>query len=285
MRRSIRVRIVQHRPVLGDLRANLADHAERVAAAVDDGIELVVFPELSLTGYALGDLADAVALDPAHDLWQETAALGKDADVVLGYVERGRTGWLHNAAGYLHAGSWLHSHRKTYLPTYGPFDEGRFFVPGDRYETFDAPCGRVALVVCEEAWHPAVVHAAVLGGATVLFVVSNAPGRGPQGGGWRSQRGWHGILAAYARLYAVWVVLANRVGWEEGFLFAGGSAVFGPDGELHAVADPLDEDHLDVTLDLGAWRRARLANPAHGIERPELLARALARAATREPPV
>ena len=140
--------------MLGDLQANLADHRARVQAAAEEGSTWSCSPELSLTGYALGDLLDGVALDPGHPLWPEVLALSEDVDVALGYVERGDDGYLYNSAAYLHRGELLHSHRKTYLPTYGPFDEQRFFTPGRAIEAFDAPWGRAALVVCEEAWHP-----------------------------------------------------------------------------------------------------------------------------------
>jgi predicted amidohydrolase len=278
MRRSVTIRVVQHRPVLGDLAANLADHRVRARAAAEDGVGLVLFPELSLTGYGLGDLLDAVALDPGHALWPEMLSLSEDVDVALGFVERGDEGYLYNSCAYLHRGELLHCHRKTYLPTYGPFDEGRFFSPGRAIETFDAPWGRAALVVCEESWHPAVAHGAVMQGADVLLVVSNAPGRNPRDGDWASQRGWRANLSAYARLYAVWVAYANRVGYEEGFVFGGGSAIIAPDGSERFVADPLEPEELTALLDAGELRRARIANPAHGIERHEMLIHALDRA-------
>lgn len=281
MRRSIRLRVVQNAPVLGDLDANLAAHRAALADAADDGMDVVVFPELSLTGYALADLADPAALDPGHPRWEDVLALSTEVDAVVGFVERGADGWLRNAAAYLSDGRALHVHRKTYLPTYGPFDEGRHFVPGDRLETFDAPWGRGALIVCEEAWHPAVVHAAAATGAGLLLAISNAPGRGPRDAGWESQRAWREILSAYARLYAVWIGLANRVGWEEGFIFGGGSAIWGPDGRTVAAAGFLDPEVLDAAVDAGDFRRARIANPAHGIERPELLIEALERARER----
>jgi predicted amidohydrolase len=282
MRRSVMIRVVQHRPVLGDLRANLVDHRARVRAAAEEGVGLVLFPELSLTGYALGDLVDTVALERDHDLWPEIRALSEEVDVALGYVERGDDGYLYNASAYLHAGEILHRHRKTYLPTYGPFDEGRFFSPGRAIEAFDAPWGRAAIVVCEESWHPAVAHGVVMQGAEVLLVISNAPGRNPIDGDWASQRGWRANLCAYARLYAVWIAYANRVGYEEGFVFGGGSAVIAPDGSELAVADPLEPEELTAKLDAAVLRRARVANPAHGIERHELLIDALARAARPE---
>jgi predicted amidohydrolase len=282
MKRSVTIRVVQHRPVLADLAANLADHRARALAAAEDGVDLVLFSELSLTGYGLGDLVDAVALDPGHPLWPEMLALSEDVDVAVGFVERGDGGYLYNACAYLHRGELLHCHRKTYLPTYGAFDEGRFFSPGRSIESFDAPWGRAALVVCEESWHPAVAHGAVMQGAEALLVVSNAPGRGPTGGDWASQRGWRANLAAYARMYGVWIAYANRVGYEEGFVFGGGSAVIAPDGCELLVADPLEPDELTAVLDAAELRRARIANPAHGIERHEMLIEALGRAARPE---
>jgi predicted amidohydrolase len=278
--------VVQHRPTLGDLEANLTDHRARVEAAAGDGVDVVHFTELSLTGYALGDLVDAVALDSDHSLWPEVCALSESVDVVLGFVERGVDGFFYNAAGYFHAGRPIHVHRKTYLPTYGPFDEQRFFTPGRSLGAFDTPWGRAALVVCEECWHPSVAHAAAMQGAEVLFATANAPGRGPVAGGWASHRAWREILAVYARLYAVWIPFASRVGYEEGFVFGGGSAILAPDGSLAAEADFLEPAELTGTLDASALRRARVANPAHGIERHELLIAALerARVATGEVP-
>lgn len=284
MKRSIDVRIVQHAPVLGDLEANLADHERRVAAAAADGVDLIVFPELSLTGYALGDLVDAVALDAGHPLWPRVVALSDAVDVVVGFVERGDEGWLHNAGAFLSGGRAVHVHRKTYLPTYGPFDEGRHFAPGGAIETFDADWGRAALVVCEELWHPGVVHGAAMLGAGALFAIANAPGRGPLDGGWESHRGWREIARTYARLYAVHVVLASRVGYEEGFVFGGASAAWAPDGSPLALAGFVEPEDLTVTLSRGAARAARVANPAHAIERPELLLDALDRARGGLPP-
>ena len=280
MHRSVTIRIVQHRPVLGDVAANLADHRARARAAAEDGVDLVLFPELSLTGYGLGDLVDAVALDAGHPRWPEMLALSEDVDVALGLVERG---YRYNACAYLHRSELLHCHRKAYLPTYGAFDEGRFFSPGRSIETFDAPWGRAALVVCEESWHPAVAHGAAMQGADVLLVISNAPGRNPREGDWASQRGWRANLSAYARLYAVWVAYANRVGYEEGFVFGGGSAIIAPDGRELVVADPLESEELTAVLDAAELRRARIANPAHGIERHEMLIAALERAGRGEP--
>ena len=283
MRRSIHVRVIQHRPVLGDLEANIADHRARILAAAADGIDVVHFTELSLTGYALGDLVDQVAIDPAHPLWPEVCALSEEVDVVAGFVERGQEGWLYNAAGYFHAGVAVHVHRKVYLPTYGAFDEGRFFAPGDRFDVFEAPWGRAAIAVCEELWHPSAAHAAAMQGAEALFATANAPGRGPVAGGWESHRAWRQILGTYARLYALWIPFASRVGYEEGFVFGGASAVFAPDGSVVAAADFLEPAELTVLLDAAALRRARVANPAHAIERHELLIAALGRATGTSP--
>ena len=283
MRHPITVRVVQHRPALGDLEANLADHKARVAAAAEDGADLVVFPELSLTGYALGDLVDAVAIHEGHPRWSDVCALSESVDVVLGVVERGAQG-VYNSAAYLHGGRATHVHRKVYLPTFGPFDEGRFFAAGRALETFDAPWGRGAILICRECWHPSVIHAAVARGADVLFAIANVPGRGPVDGAWQSHVGWRQILGAYAKIYGVWIPFSDRVGYEEGIVFGGGSGVFAPDGSMIAAADFLETAELTATLDPAWIRRARSVNPMAAMERHELLLDALADVVDEERP-
>ena len=113
-------------------------------------------------------------------------------------------------------------------------------------------------------------------------MISNAPGRAPPTATGRASARGARILASYARLYAVWVAYADRVGYEEGFVFGGGSAVIAPDGRELEVADPLESEELTAVLDAAELRRARIANPAHGIERHEMLIEALRRAAATE---
>ncbi|HKE02342.1 MAG TPA: nitrilase-related carbon-nitrogen hydrolase, partial [Planctomycetota bacterium] len=145
--------LAQTAPALGDVARNLDQHLETISAAKREGAQLVVFPELSLTGYFLNDLTDDVALATDDRLLKRLVAASRGLSVAFGFVERARDHRVHNAAAFAENGKLLHVHRKVHLPTYGIFDEGRYLAPGDRFRAFDTSFGRVGVLVCEDAWH------------------------------------------------------------------------------------------------------------------------------------
>ena len=118
---------------LGDLEANLEKHLQLVHRARADGADLLVFPELSLTGYVLQDLAPAVArrATPDDPIFSPLLEASRDIDLVVGFVDEDKRHRIFIAAAYLNGGEVRHVHHKVYLPTYGLFDEGRFFSWGD----------------------------------------------------------------------------------------------------------------------------------------------------------
>ncbi len=254
----LRLAVLQSRPRLRDARANLDAIA---AAAEEDG--LLVTPELALTGYDLGDDAAALALAlPPGAAPPALAALAAGADVVLGLPEATPDGLVYNAAAYLAGGRVVHVHRKVYPPTYGMFDEMRFFARGQGVRVFTARGWRIALLVCEDFWHPALAYLAAAGGADLLVVLAAAPGRGAWEGGtggarFASAAAWEGIATTTARLYGVYVALANRVGAEGAVTFAGGSLLVAPDGAVVARAPDDAESRIGAEISLGEVRRAR----------------------------
>ncbi|HSG46534.1 MAG TPA: nitrilase-related carbon-nitrogen hydrolase, partial [Longimicrobiales bacterium] len=173
---SLRLRIHQTAPRVGDVAANLAEMEALVAEAPPGS--LVAFPELALTGYDLGSRARDLGLEPSAPPPLRPSSPG--TTVVLGFPELARDHRLYNAAGAVDESGWIHRHRKRYLPTYGMFDEGRIFAPGDRGpRTFvPHPSWPTALLVCEELWHPGMAYLAALRGAHLLLVLAAAPGRG-----------------------------------------------------------------------------------------------------------
>jgi len=254
----LRVSVRQTAPALADPTAN----RRRVEADVaSSDADLVVFPELDLTGYTLGHRARemGVALDGPPPL---TLPEGGPL-VVLGLVERGEDHLTYNAALAARGSRIVATHRKVYLPTYGTFDEGRIFAPGRRsvrpFEAAPGWCG--GMLVCEDFWHPALAYLLALQRMDVLLVLAAAPGRGvpPEAGGatFASTARWELIARTTALLHGVYVVLCNRVGVEEGVTFAGGSLVVGPDGDVLARAREAEEDRLDVTLERDRVARAR----------------------------
>ncbi|HEX2189675.1 MAG TPA: nitrilase-related carbon-nitrogen hydrolase [Longimicrobiaceae bacterium] len=276
----LRLRVEQLAPALGDPDANLRRIAAAQADAARDGVELLVTPELALTGYDLRDRTHAVALPVGPAPFP---ALADGPDVVLGMVEMGPGFVPYNAALHLRSGGVLHRHRKVYLPTYGMFDEGRYFGAGDRARAYDAGGGwRLGLLVCEDLWHPALAYLLAASGANLLVAQAAAAGRGAWegatgGGRFASWESWEHLAVAAATAYAVYVVVANRVGVEGSAVFAGGSLVVGPDGRVIARGDDLGEDRVTADLSLDAVARARRPYSHARDEDPRLVLRELAR--------
>lgn len=269
----MRVALAQMEPALGEVEENARRAGEVVRAARSEEADLVVFPELTLTGYSLGRVSDDVARavdDP------EIAGLAEAADglgCVVGFAEAGRV-HTYNSAAYLERGAVRHVHRKLYLPTYDIWEERKHFTPGDSMRSFDTDVGRVAILICSDAWQPALAVLAVQDGARVLIVPANSTGRRPA-----IEEEWRDVNRFYARMLECYVVFVNRVGDEPGLGFWGGSHVYDPWGELVAEA-PTDEPALiSVDLDLSGVRRRRREMPLVKEARLALLSRELERLA------
>lgn len=258
----MRLAIFQSAPVLRDLAGN----ARRIAsAAADARADLLLTPELSLSGYDLGDDA-ALLAGTVRAGAPATFAPGLEGapDVIVGVPERGDDGVVYNAAVHVRDGQVLFRHRKRYLPTYGMFDEMRYFGRGTRIDAYDAGAGwRVGLLVCEDFWHPALAYLLATRGIQLLLVQAAAPGRGvwevPAGEDvFASMAVWERIARATAQLYGIYVALANRVGVEGAVTFAGGSIIVGPGGDVLARAPHGEEAMIEAelsTLELARSRR------------------------------
>ncbi len=257
----MRIALAQIAPCLGNVRRNLALHLETAEKARREKADLVVFPELGLTGYRLRDLVETVAMDPAKDpVFRELRSLSRETALVVGFVEErtGEKGLFYNSAAFLARGRLMHVHRKVFLPTSGMFEEGRFFAPGDRFETFASPFGTAGLMICRDFLQLASGYLLSAGGCELALTISASPGRGLAGGkGFASSRMWERMGEALAFFTSSHVVYCNRVGGEDGLTFAGGSFVFDPAGRPLAKA-PLLEPHLLLAeIDPESARRAR----------------------------
>jgi NAD+ synthase (glutamine-hydrolysing) len=277
---SVTLALAQINTILGDLEANLDTHLAVIKEAKRKHADLVVFPELSMTGYVLQDLTPQVAIHPdsGNPHFKRMLAASKDIDVVFGFVEAEERHRFYISAAYLSQGEVRHIHRKVYLPTYGLFDEGRFFARGDRVQAFETRFGRLGLLICEDFWHASPPYLLWLDGAEILLLISASPGRGLQEDGKLESAAWvERINQAYASLFTTYVVHTNRVGFEDGLHFWGGATVYDPDGKL-LVRGPYDEEALVVyTIDLGQIRRTRSRLPLLRDERIGLMQREIKR--------
>ena len=284
MRRRV-LALAQIAPVLGNLAQNLALHEEKIAESRTAGADLVIFPELGLTGYQLQDLAPEVAMrrtDPRLAALAKLTSGGPSA--VVSFVESTDDHRLFAAAALLEGGEVRHVARKCYLPTYGLFDERRFLAAGDAIRATRATLGGSAVAgdvgvgigVCEDFWHPTLPAILAQDGAELLVNVAAGPARGAsvdadQGLG--SAASWGTLLRATAALTTSYVAFTNRVGVDESLIFWGGSRVIGPDGVVIAEAPLFEEALLLAEIDLDEVARARSALPLLRDERLELTRR------------
>ncbi len=276
----IKLAVAQIDTVLGDLDANLEKHLSRIDEAVQAKADLVVFPELSLTGYALQDLTSAVArpADAEGPMFKPLLEASRNVDVLVGFVQLDSRNRFFNSAAYLSRGEILHVHQKVYLPTYGLFDEGRFFAWGDSIRAFDTPLGRLGVLICEDFWHASPPYLLWLDGADLFLFISASPGRGlDTEEALESARWVEHVAQAYASLFTAFVTNVGRVGFEDGLGFWGGSVVFDPHGELVARGPYHEESLFVADLDLHQLHRARTRLPLLRDERTELVQRELIR--------
>jgi NAD+ synthase (glutamine-hydrolysing) len=272
--------IAQFRPRKGDVAANTKRIGEILAqaASLEPAPDVVQFAETVLSGYfvegAVRETATtaeklAVALGESY----RAAGGSRAIDAVIGFYEM-HEGTLHNSAVYLAfdaGGSTrvVHVHRKNFLPTYGMFDEERFVERGFGIRAFDTRFGRVAILVCEDAWHSLSGTIAALDGAQLVFVSSAAPARGMQAGSDRragdsapaTVARWERLMRDIAEEHGVFTSLANLVGSEGGKVFPGASVVFGPRGDPRARGPLWEEALITADVDFEDIGRARADSP------------------------
>ena len=268
-----RLAVVQLAPVLGDLEANLATHLEHIERARDQGADLVVFPELSLSGYRLKDSVPDLAISTTDTILDPLKEASRAISVVFGMVEGAADHRFFNSAVYLEEATVVASHRKVYLPTYGMFDEQRYFARGGRLAAFNTKHGRMALLVCEDMLHTTALTVVAMDGASTVIVPSASPAADVTAQADAQAdaevdaqidangRHWEGYNRAMARNLGLHVVYANRCGVEDGIAFWGGSEIIGPSGDTLAKAAYYEDDQITALLAESAVRRRRIQSP------------------------
>ena len=259
----IRVAIAQINPKLGDLQANMARYEAKIRQGGEAGADLLLFPELSLTGYFLRDMVPDVALTTRSPEMKKLKELSRGLPFVAGLVEESPDHRFFNAAVYFEDGEIRHVHRKVYLPTYGMFDEQRYFARGDRVRAFDSKFGRLAILICEDLWHTSTIYLAALDGARAVLCPSSSPLRGIVDGQAQDDnaRYWEMINRTYAETFSLFMLYGNRSGFEDGVGFWGGSEIVDPFGQRLAKAKYYDEDFIVSEITLEAVRRKRTMSP------------------------
>jgi predicted amidohydrolase len=255
-----KVALAQIDTKIGDLNANLETHLASIAQARQQGANLVVFPELSLTGYTLRDLTWDVALNPFADTrLKPLREASRAISIIFGLVESADNHGLYNSCVFLEDGVIRHVHRKVYPPTYGMFEEGRYFSRGNAVQAFDSKLGRFGILICEDLWHLSLPYLLAADGAEVIFSPTASPSRISAG---TSEMGSALVNQehhrTYARLLSSYIVFCNRVGYEDGVNFWGGSSVTSPAGVTIAASQLFREELTLAEIDSSEVARSRL---------------------------
>ncbi|MQA61126.1 MAG: amidohydrolase [Actinophytocola sp.] len=268
----LRVRLLQTDPKLGDVNGNL-DHLDSLVRAAA-GCDLVVAPELATHGYHLSEVPDAMPMQPDDD---RLRALGKHGPaVVAGFAEAFRHHTFNSAALLMDGDARIQ--RKMYLPTYRGWEERKHFRPGGQLNCHDALGTRLGMLICNDAWQPAIPWLAAHSGAEVLVVPANSAQAEV---GVATQRAWEILLLHAAVVLQSFVVFVNRSGEENQRDFWGGSRVIHPSGEVIGQLGS-EPGELDCVLDVDELRLLRRRWPLLQESRADVIARESARLAAEE---
>jgi len=256
----LRVGVAQIESISHELNRNLAKHRDMIAQALAKNVDLLLFPELSLTGYHVGQQALDLAMPRDDARLIGLAQQAEEMTVVLGFVEEGPASQFHNSAIALQHGHPAFVHRKLNLASYGNLEEDKYFAEGRYVDVFtvERPW-TAAILICADMWNPGLVHLAALYGATILLspVASSMEALG---GEFSNPHGWELALSFYAMIYGMPAVMANHCGGSAGSHFWGGSRIVDPHGRTVARAGD-GEELIVADIEYETVRRTRFQLP------------------------
>ncbi|MGB4593107.1 MAG: NAD+ synthase [Coriobacteriia bacterium] len=262
----MRIALAQVDPTVGDIDGNLVLALQSAEQAAALGADLLLLPELELTGYPPEDLlGKSHFIDRAMDAAAVFAAEAA-CPALLGTAYRDDDG-IHNSAVYARGGCIEAVYNKRLLPNYGVFDEERYFEPGRGNTLIEISGVTCGITVCEDIWQPEPVARLAAAGARMVLNLSASPFH--SGKGVSRER----MLVRRAIEFGVWIVYCNIVGGQDELVFDGRSVVIAPDGTIVARAGSFTSELLVVDIDVSAPPQAQRVAPRieHGAEVYEAL--------------
>jgi predicted amidohydrolase len=224
--------IAQISPVFGNLEANLQKHYYFTDIAIKNGAELIIFPEMALTGYYLKDLVPLKSIGPDFTELKSLMEMSQEIDIVTSFPERSADFNYHIASVYLHHGKIQHLHRKVYLPINGMFEDLKDFKKGSEIRSFSVDQWKMGLLICRDIWHLDTVTSLLKQGVKVIIAPSAVPLRSIGSNGPKIDQFIERTVRSYAEKGTCYFIFVNRVGFEEGICFYGGSQVADPSGNI-----------------------------------------------------
>ena len=248
--------LAQTGPKLGNKERNLRQISEQASKARKKNVDLLIFPELHLTGYTMRDevthLAEPIPGPSTRKV--ETLAREHGVHVVFGMPEESEVkGVIHNTAVFVGPKGLIGRYRKIHLPTHSVFEERRYYRPGQEASVFKTDIGTIGLSICYDLYFPELTRLQALQGAELVVCISASPGL--------RRRFFEGFCLSRAMENAVYLAYVNRVGIEEGLQFWGGSRVIAPNGSVLAQCKYDLEEFQICKVDLSEVSRARAFIP------------------------
>jgi NAD+ synthase (glutamine-hydrolysing) len=256
----MKIAIAQIDSVLGDIEKNIKKHHEYCSEAIGKGADVILFPELSLTGYSLKDINSEVSLNPGTTTRLDVLKkLSSKIDIICGFAEEDDNFKIYNSSAYFSGGKIISTHKKVYPPTYTLFEEFRYFSAGTECKPFDTKHGKSGLLVCEDMWHVSLPYTLAMGGAKFIYGLAASPTRvGTDTKEFKNYEINSEQHRTFARLLSLYFIFANRVGFEDGVNFWGGSEIVDPFGNVIAKGKLFEEELIFSEIDLNEVRRARI---------------------------
>lgn len=274
----MKIRGIQFCPNLGDVEKNIDVHVKHIKEAVKDKIDLIIFPELSISGYHLKDIVYDVSLTPGDEIIKDFEKMSRDIDILIGAPYEEIPGIIYNSALFFSQGKLIHNHRKVQLPNFGMFEEGMIFANGDSFRTFKVGEFTAGIIICREILFPIHAYLYYLQGVDFLIGISNSPVRGMNKDGFSASfKLWERLGEVYAVHYHQNYVFMNRTGFEESLGFGGGSFFAAPGQGILTRAAPFDDDILDFEINKEDVRASRISTNYLRDEKPEIILKELKR--------
>lgn len=284
----MKVAIFQTNPILMDVQANLDDVLQKIDQAKQKGVELIVFPELALTGYFVGQRYHEVALRMDSREIRQIVDATTGTAAVVGFIEESNSMHFYNSALVAVDGKPLYAYRKLNLPNYGVFEERKYFSSGKRVPVFRLNEMNFSVFICNDLWHPSIPYLGVAQKADVFVTLFNSS-QGSMGTEFSNIESWGIINKFYSRVFGIYNLCANRVGeevWNESdsmlavehpsengapgkifekekmrFKFWGGSEIINPFGQQIAKAALHQEDVIYGEISRDLLRQKRILLP------------------------
>jgi predicted amidohydrolase len=258
---KFKIALAQINPALGNLEKNIKKHITFIDRAIKKKADLIVFPELSLSGYSVKDINFELAVNPyTSGLLKPLKEKSKKISIICGGIEEGENYGVFNSAFYIEGGEVKFTHRKVYPPDYGMFEEIRYFSKGKSADVHDTKFGKIGVLICEDIWHISLPLLAALKGAKIIIAIACSPTRLAINSKLKRLKNYEinsEHHKAYSRLLSLYTVFCNRVGFEDGVNFWGGSEIVDPFGNVNKAAKFFEEDLIFSEINLNSVRRAR----------------------------